>query len=134
MTARPAALQDLAAIRETIRARARADEAEALAALTAEAALSPLDRDGISADAATLVGLVLSGSLVAGAIAYRRRWPDWSLAVLWMGAALTPSSSIVPLQEMVVDHRAYLGGAGICLIRVPRVREPARLSLPGKMT
>jgi Flp pilus assembly protein TadD len=30
-----------------------------------------------------------------------------------MAACLLPSSSIVPLKEMVVDHRAYLGAAGI---------------------
>jgi tetratricopeptide (TPR) repeat protein len=32
--------------------------------------------------------------------------------VCWLAAGLLPSSSIVALKEMDVDHRAYLGGAG----------------------
>jgi tetratricopeptide (TPR) repeat protein len=51
--------------------------------------------------------------LVAAALALLRRQPVFSLAVLWMLAALLPSSSLVPLRELVVDHRAYLGGAGV---------------------
>jgi Tfp pilus assembly protein PilF len=38
-----------------------------------------------------------------------------AFAVLWLACALAPSSTLVPLREMVVDHRAYLGGAGIAL-------------------
>jgi hypothetical protein len=57
-------------------------------------------------------GLVSLG-LLALAVAGRRRWPQWSLGILWLAAGLLPSSSIVPLGEMVVDHRAYLGAAGL---------------------
>lgn len=59
------------------------------------------------------LGVLGSAALLAGAVAWRRRAPDWSLAVLWMAASLLPSSSILPLKEMVVDHRAYLGGVGV---------------------
>ncbi len=51
--------------------------------------------------------------LLVLAVALRRRHPLFAFAVLWMAAALAPSSSLVPLREMVVDHRAYLGGAGV---------------------
>ena len=57
-------------------------------------------------------GLVSLG-LLAFAVAGRRRWPLWSLGILWLAAGLLPSSSIVPLGEMVVDHRAYLGAAAL---------------------
>lgn len=64
-------------------------------------------------DAATLLGWAATLTLIAAAVYGRRRWPDWSLAVAWLAAGLLPSSSIVPLKEMVVDHRAYLGSAGV---------------------
>ena len=64
-------------------------------------------------DAPTLLGWAATLMLIAAAIYGRRRWPDWSLAVAWLAAGLLPSSSIVALKEMVVDHRAYLGSAGV---------------------
>jgi tetratricopeptide (TPR) repeat protein len=72
--------------------------------------------------------------LLATAVALRRRQPLFALAVLWMAVALLPSSSLVPLQEMVVDHRAYLGGAGVAfalgsLLAAPRWRAAAAVLL-----
>lgn len=64
-------------------------------------------------DAATLLGGIAAVGLLGSAVAVRRRWPDWSFAPIWLAAGLLPSSSLVPLKEMVVDHRAYLGGAGV---------------------
>ena len=64
-------------------------------------------------DAWTVLGWGAALLIVVGAVAWRRRFADWSFAAAWMAACLLPSSSIVPLKEMVVDHRAYLGGAGI---------------------
>jgi tetratricopeptide (TPR) repeat protein len=64
-------------------------------------------------DAPTLLGWAATSLLLAAAFYGRRRWPDWSLAVAWLVAALLPSSSLVALKEMVVDHRAYLGSAGV---------------------
>jgi tetratricopeptide (TPR) repeat protein len=60
-----------------------------------------------------VAGGLVALALVAGAVAWRRRRPEWSLAVFWLAAGLLPSSSIVALKEMVVDHRAYLGAAGV---------------------
>jgi len=62
-------------------------------------------------DLATLACWAGTATLAAAAFAGRRRWPAASFAVCWLAAGLLPSSSIVPLKEMVVDHRAYLGGA-----------------------
>lgn len=64
-------------------------------------------------NAATLAGALVTLGLVAAALAWRRSRPEWSLSVCWLGASLLPSSSFVALKEMVVDHRAYLGAAGI---------------------
>jgi hypothetical protein len=61
----------------------------------------------------TIAWGLASLGLLALAVAGRRRWPQWSLGILWLAAGLLPSSSIVPLGEMVVDHRAYLGAAGL---------------------
>ena len=60
---------------------------------------------------AALVALALFGVAVKGL----RQRAIFSFAVLWLAAALAPSSTLVPLREMVVDHRAYLGGAGVAL-------------------
>jgi hypothetical protein len=57
--------------------------------------------------------LALSTIVIVAAVVGRRRWPIAAFAVAWLFCALLPSSSLVPLGELVVDHRAYLGSAGI---------------------
>lgn len=63
-------------------------------------------------DLPALVLAALGIGLLAAAFALRQRARAFSFSVLWMAAGLVPSSTLVALQEMVVDHRAYLGGAG----------------------
>ena len=65
-------------------------------------------------DWAVLAGWGATLGLAAAAWLVRRRRPEWALAVAWLAAGLLPSSSLVALKEMVVDHRAYLGSAGVC--------------------
>jgi hypothetical protein len=67
-------------------------------------------------DAPTLACWAAACGLAAAVIAGRRRWPLVAFAIAWLAAGLAPSSSIVPLKEMVVDHRAYLGGAGVAFL------------------
>jgi cytochrome c-type biogenesis protein CcmH/NrfG len=62
---------------------------------------------------ATIAWGLVSLVLFVTAVAFRHRRPEWTLGILWLAAGLLPSSSIVPLNEMVVDHRAYLGAAGL---------------------
>jgi protein O-mannosyl-transferase len=64
-------------------------------------------------DAITVGGCLLTLALVVLAERRRREWPQWSFALACLAAGLLPSSSLVALQEMVVDHRAYLGSFGI---------------------
>lgn len=63
--------------------------------------------------AATLAGVLATVAVAAGVWLGRRRWPEWSFAVAALAAGLLPSSSVVSLNEMVVDHRAYLGSFGV---------------------
>jgi tetratricopeptide (TPR) repeat protein len=62
---------------------------------------------------ARLVLLIACAAVVAVAFAMRTSRPQVSFAVAWLAAALSPSSSIVPLGETMADHRAYVGGAGV---------------------
>jgi cytochrome c-type biogenesis protein CcmH/NrfG len=64
----------------------------------------------------TAAGALVGLGLLAFAILGRRRFSGAALAILWMAACLLPSSSFVALKEMVVDHRAYLGGAGVAFV------------------
>jgi protein O-mannosyl-transferase len=60
-----------------------------------------------------VLGVLLTLAIVAAAVRQRRVWPEWSFAVACLAAGLLPSSSLVALNEMVVDHRAYFGSFGI---------------------
>lgn len=64
---------------------------------------------------AVAIGALVALAVFAAALKGLRRRAVFSFAVLWMAAALAPSSTLIPLREMVVDHRAYLGGAGVAL-------------------
>jgi hypothetical protein len=62
-------------------------------------------------DAATYARMVATTLVVIAVVAGRHRWPVAAFSVAWLFCALLPSSSIVPLGEIMVDHRAYLGSA-----------------------
>jgi protein O-mannosyl-transferase len=63
--------------------------------------------------ALTVALSALTVVLVILAVMRRREWPEWSFALGCLAAGLLPSSSVVSLNEMVVDHRAYLGSIGV---------------------
>lgn len=64
-------------------------------------------------DALTLAFALLSAVVFLLAVRRARLWPDGAFAVLCLAAGLLPSSSIVALNEMAVDHRAYFGSFGV---------------------
>ncbi|HXY41729.1 MAG TPA: hypothetical protein VEQ10_18770, partial [Vicinamibacteria bacterium] len=66
-------------------------------------------------DASTLGWALLTLIVVVLALHFRTRAPEWSFAVAWLAMGLLPSSSFVSLNEMVADHRAYLGSVGVAL-------------------
>ena len=62
-------------------------------------------------DATNVLTAAIAIGLFVLAFRWRARRPEGAFAVFWMAAGLLPSSSLVALKEMEVDHRAYLGGA-----------------------
>jgi tetratricopeptide (TPR) repeat protein len=59
-------------------------------------------------------GLIILGLLVA-AWRMRRERPLVSLGIVWFLVALAPTSSILPLNQVMNEHRLYLPGIGIAL-------------------
>jgi Tfp pilus assembly protein PilF len=78
-------------------------------------------------DLPTLVMGAAGVALVSAAMVMSRRWTAVAFTILWLAAALLPSSSFVPLEEMVVDHRAYLGGLGAAYLVGGLLWQPGRL-------
>ncbi len=69
---------------------------------------SPLESPAVA------VAMLAWGALVAAALAWRRRLPVFSLAVLWYLAGHLLESTVIPL-ELYFDHRNYLPLAGPAL-------------------
>ncbi|MHC4549499.1 MAG: tetratricopeptide repeat protein [Planctomycetota bacterium] len=59
-------------------------------------------------------GLVIAGLLVA-AWRVRKERPLVSLGIVWFLVALAPTSSVLPLNQVMNEHRLYLPGIGIAL-------------------
>ena len=59
-------------------------------------------------------GLVIVGLLVT-AWRVRKQRPLVSLGIVWFLVALAPTSSIIPLNQVMNEHRLYLPGIGIAL-------------------
>lgn len=72
-----------------------------------------------------LAGLGLL-ALVSVAFLSRNREPLLSLGIIWFLFFLAPSSSIVPLHELMAEHRVYVASAGVFLAvggLAARIRE-----------
>ncbi len=77
-------------------------------------------------DGAALLAALAMLALVSAAFLGRRLWPEASFAAFWLIAGLLPSSSIVALKELAVDHRAYLAGAGVLYALAGALWAPGR--------
>lgn len=62
-----------------------------------------------------LLGLAVIVALLVTAVRLRRRMPVASLGILWFLVALGPESSIVPLNQVMNEHRLYLPAIGLAL-------------------
>lgn len=62
--------------------------------------------------------LAAAGMLAAGAAAWmlRRRFPLAVFGLVWFPLFLAPSSSLIPLVELMAEHRVYLASCGLFLI------------------
>ena len=78
-------------------------------------------------------GLVILGLLVA-AFRGRRSRPLLTIGLLWFFFALAPTSSIIPLNQVMNEHRLYLPGVGLAIVLAFGMRRLAlaapRLRLP----
>lgn len=63
-----------------------------------------------------IVYLVLLAALVAGSIIYRRRYPLLCFGLLMFLIFLAPTSSIVPIDDSLVERRMYLPLLGLILV------------------
>jgi len=72
-----------------------------------------------------LGSLALVGGLLAAAWRGRHARPMLSFAILWFLVSLAPTSSVIPLNQVMNEHRLYLPGVGAAIalgFAVPRIR------------
>ena len=87
---------------------------------------------------------VIAAALVLGSLLWiawrgRRSRPMLTVGVLWFFVALAPTSSIIPLNQVMNEHRLYLAGVGIAIalafgarrfaISAPRLRVPVTVAV-----
>ncbi|PYS56095.1 MAG: hypothetical protein DMG13_01035 [Acidobacteria bacterium] len=46
---------------------------------------------------------------------FRRRAPVFSFSILWFFISLSPTSSVVPVADVIFEHRLYLPLVGVCM-------------------
>lgn len=76
--------------------------------------------------------------LIATACFTRKRFPLMAFSVLWLYATLSPTTSIIPLKEVMAEHRMYLAavgplvllGAGGVWFRTRTGRSPLWIGIP----
>lgn len=71
------------------------------------------ERIDIIIGSALLVSMILAGCLLS-----RRRWPGVALLGLSYFVLLVPTSSVIPLRDLLVEHRVYLPSAAVITLLV----------------
>jgi len=64
---------------------------------------------------AVIASFFFLGALVFLAWFLRRRSPVLSFSILWFFLTLAPTSSFIPILDVIFEHRLYLPLAGVCL-------------------
>jgi tetratricopeptide (TPR) repeat protein len=64
---------------------------------------------------AVLPALVFLAGLIFLGWKWRRTRPVFSFSILWFFLTLSPTSSIIPITDVIYEHRLYLPLAGVCL-------------------
>jgi tetratricopeptide (TPR) repeat protein len=67
---------------------------------------------------ATIVPLLFHTLLLLYALVCRKKHPLLSFGIVWFYVTLSPTSSVVPVIDVIFEHRVYLPGIGIiwCLV------------------
>jgi protein O-mannosyl-transferase len=63
-----------------------------------------------------LLGIAVIATLLVTALRLRRRGPVVALGILWFLVALGPESSLIPLNQVMNEHRLYLPAIGFALV------------------
>jgi len=88
-----------------------------------------------------LISLAFHACVIVFAVWKIRSEKVLSFAILWFYITLTPTSSIVPLQDFMAEHRVYLPSVGFCIVvgimlhravQVIQKKWRFRLSIPAK--
>jgi tetratricopeptide (TPR) repeat protein len=64
---------------------------------------------------AVLLALLFITSVILAGWKLRRTNPVFTFSILWFFITLSPTSSIIPIQDVIFEHRLYLPLAGVCL-------------------
>jgi tetratricopeptide (TPR) repeat protein len=82
-------------------------------------------------DPGSLVALAALLGLLYAAFRYRRRFPLASFGFLTFGALLLPTSSVLPIRDVIADRRLYLPMIGLLFIALEFLRrwKPGRTAL-----
>lgn len=65
---------------------------------------------------AVVGGIALSSGLIAAGLWLLRRRPLVGFGILWFFVALSVESSVLPIADVMVEHRLYLPMAGVALV------------------
>lgn len=74
------------------------------------------------APALVVAGVVATGALLLGAFAWLRRRPAVGAAGVSFFLLLAPTSSIMPIEDLAVEHRMYLPLAAVIIVAVVAAR------------
>jgi protein O-mannosyl-transferase len=77
-----------------------------------------LDYDFRPSESPLEVSVLVSGVIIIGTLAaafyLRRRKPLYSFSIFWFFLTLAPTSSFVPILDVIFEHRLYLPIIGLC--------------------
>src|SRR5204862_1410713 len=45
----------------------------------------------------------------------RHKWPVFAFSIFWFFITMSPTSSVVPIVDVIFEHRLYLPLAGVCI-------------------
>jgi tetratricopeptide (TPR) repeat protein len=77
-------------------------------------------------EAGVIGGVALIGAMLYGAWRWRRSRPAVSLGIVWFLVSLAPTSSVIPLNQVMNEHRLYLPGVGVALVVGALFARPSR--------
>ena len=88
-------------------------------------------------DIRTWVAFVLLGGLLVTAFRFRKKNPLFAFGIFWFFLTLGVESSIIPIRDVIAEHRLYLPSVGIILAVVPgrggRIRNVRVLMIGGAL-